>query len=128
MIIWFMLAAMVLLSILYVLVPLMRSDGQVFESEELAVARGQLEQVEGDLAAGRITVEAAGESKRALELRVLELLDRSEVQHGGLVTFARFAVPAVLVFGTAWVYLSIGTPDYGKTEREIEAMAQLPLE
>lgn len=126
--IWFMLAAIVLLSIMYVLVPLMRSDGEVFESEDLSIARAQLEQVEADLAAQRITPEAAGESKRALELRVLELLDRGEVQRGGLVTFARFVVPAVLAIGAVGIYQSVGTPDYGKAEREIEAMAQLPLE
>lgn len=126
--IWFMLAAITLLSILYVLVPLMRSDGEVFESEDLSIARAQLEQVEADLAAQRITPEAAGESKRALELRVLELLDRGEVQRGGLVTFARFVVPAALAIGAVSIYQSVGTPDYGKAEREIEAMAQLPLE
>lgn len=126
--IWFMLAAIVVLSIMYVLVPLMRSDGEVFESEDLSIARAQLEQVEADLAAQRITPEAAGESKRALELRVLELLDRGEVQRGGLVTFARFVVPAVLAIGAVGIYQSVGTPDYGKAEREIEAMAQLPLE
>ena len=128
MIIWFMLAAIVLLSIMYVLVPLMRSDGEMFESEDLSIARAQLEQVEADLVAGRITPEAAGESKRALELRVLELLERDGQAKSGIVSFARFAVPAILAFGAIGIYQAVGTPDYGKAEREIEAMAQLPLE
>ena len=115
--IWFILFALTLLILLFVLIPLMQDQGTVSTDGAPALdeARAQLKQLESDHQSGRIGDEAAMESRRALEHRVLALLD---TQRSGVKSlfFYRIIVVCALCFGGLGLYSLVGEPNFGTVE------------
>lgn len=115
--IWFILFALTLLIVLFVLIPLMQDQGTVSTDGAPALdeARAQLKQLESDHQSGRIGDEAATESRRALEHRVLALLD---TQRSGVTSLFlyRIIVVCALCFGGLGLYSLVGEPNFGTVE------------
>ncbi len=113
--IWLMLAVLLALVLAYLTVPFWRAADQAGPGadEALVEARAQLAQIDRELAAGRLTENVANETRRALELRVLALLDGASGD--GAVTSLmprRTGLIVAGLFGVATIglYLELGTP------------------
>lgn len=110
--IWLILAALLALTFIFVVAPLMRDPER--GSDTIDAARRQLAQVESDLEAGRISPQVAAETRKALERRVLDILDAKAGKgtDTGFVRMLRLLVPLSLVLGTVGLYTMIGAPDF----------------
>ncbi len=113
--IWLIFAALLALSFIFVVAPLLRDPGPPAD-EAIATAREQMRQLEDDLAADRISAPVAEQTRRALEQRVLDNLN-ADKQNGVSAPFMRMVrliVPLALALGGVGLYVTIGTPDFDK--------------
>ncbi len=125
--IWLIFGAFLLLLIIFVFAPLLRKTGPVTPDggEALAEARRQLTGLDNDLAAGRISDETASETRRALELRVLDLLNAQgdgDAHIGGsekTIRVLRLILPIGLCLAALGLYTVLGQPNF----KQIEASA-----
>ena len=130
--IWLIFGAFLLLLIIFVFAPLLRAAAPIApdDGEALAEARGQLAGLESDLAAGRISSETASETRRALEFRVLDLLNAqsTDVQIGAsekTVGMLRLILPIGLCFGAFGLYTMLGQPNFKQTVASVEQAISL---
>lgn len=117
--IWLILAALLVLVLAFVLAPLRRA-GEPDTGEPLAEARLQLARLESDLAAGRIGAEVAAQTRRALELRVLDLLNRRDAdlqtaRGEPSIRLVQAIAALVLVAGSLGLYMLLGQSGYDRT-------------
>lgn len=131
--IWLILGAFLLLLIVFVFAPLLRAAGPIEPDagEALAEARQQLASLDSDLAAGRIGDEVATETRRALEFRVLDLLNtQSGAGRAGAsektVGLMRLILPIGLCFGAFGLYTMLGQPNF--KQMAVPADQVIPLE
>ncbi|MEM9570802.1 MAG: c-type cytochrome biogenesis protein CcmI [Pseudomonadota bacterium] len=99
--------------------------------EALDETRRQRATVDLDEAEGRLTAQAAGEARDALDRRILALLDadKAEPQPSNIKSAALFIVPAVLLLGAFGIYTQIGSPAYTPisfAEYQTQRAAELP--
>ncbi len=130
--IWLILAGLLALVLVFVFAPLLRSAGPARPdaSEALNEARQQLARLEGDLAAGRIGDEVAAQTRRALELRVLDLLDNGDagLQTAGAepsIRVLRVIVPLFLIAGSFGLYAQLGQPNFEKAAIQDQSLETL---
>ncbi|KQI69687.1 hypothetical protein AN189_04670 [Loktanella sp. 3ANDIMAR09] len=110
---WLICILMTLCVAAYVAVPLMRSDPLPEESQDLAIYKGQLEEVDRDVARGVLIPEEADRARTEISRRLL-LASRAIRKTGNAsVTVNRgvaIATLAMLAGLGAWIYTSIGAP------------------
>ncbi len=126
-------AALLFLAVLvsaYLLQPFFAATGSMANAR-LAEAKAQRAVIDLDEAEGRLTANAAAQARDALDRRILAVLDAAVAPRlgGRLRTAAVFLVPAILVLGTASVYVRIGRPAYERisiAEYQAQQVADLP--
>ncbi len=130
--IWLILAGLLALVLVFVFAPLLQGAGpaRLDTSEALNEARQQLARLEGDLAAGRIGDEVAAQTRRALELRVLDLLDNGDagLQTAGgepSIRVLRVIVPLFLIAGSFGLYVQLGQPNFEKMAIQDQSLETL---
>src|SRR4051812_12676208 len=113
---WFVLALMTAAAMLAIVWPLTRKGRAVRSGSDLAVYRDQLDEIKRDHAAGRIGDSEAEAAQVEVSRRLLAAADAEAAvprptpvplaRRGAIATVALFVVS----FGTASVYLSLGSP------------------
>ena len=126
--IWILFVLLLALAGYYLMQPFMTSEASGVEA--LDEARQQRATVDLDEAEGRLTPQAAHEAKKALDRRILALLD-AETSDGApdIKSAALFIVPAVLLLGGVGIYTQIGSPTYEPisfAEFQAQQVAELP--
>lgn len=111
--IWIVFFTLLVLAAGYVMIPFL-SDSEATPVAALGEARGQRQAVDLDEAEGRLSPQAAGEARDALDRRILVLLDdpHQSVSGARLKSLAMGIVPAVLLLGGVGIYSQIGQPAY----------------
>ena len=128
--IWLFVLIAVIATGVYLLLPFFARDDRP-APEALEEARRQRASIELDEAEGRLSEQAAGEARDALDRRILDLLDRPTQSRSDerTKTLVLAIVPAVLVLGSVGVYSSVGSPTYEPisfAEYQAQQLAQLP--
>lgn len=128
--IWIVFFALLVLAGGYVMIPFL-GDSEALQVGALDKARRQREAIDLDEAEGRLSPQAAGEARDALDRRILALLDRPDQSASGarMKSLAMGIVPAVLLLGGVGIYSQIGEPGYQPltfAEYQAQQMSELP--
>lgn len=128
--IWAILIGLFAILGLYIMYPFLRTQAAV-PAQALEEAKAQRATVDADEAAGRLSPQAAGEARDALDRRILALLDERQTETDGerIKSLALFIVPATLLLGGVGIYTQVGCPSYEPitfAEYQAEQVAQLP--
>lgn len=127
--IWMVFLTLLAIAGYYLMQPFLAAEASGVEA--LDETRQQRATVDLDEAEGRLTAQAAGEARDALDRRILALLDAdsAEPQLSNIKSAALFVVPAVLLLGAFGIYMQIGSPAYQPisfAEYQTQRAAELP--
>ena len=122
--IWISAIGLALFVSVLLIVPLLRRTPEAVDAEEEAaqadieVYRQQLKELERDIARGTISEEDAAQAKLEISRRLLEADTKLRATSGpssgkqGARIFLAVVIVSVLIGGAAFLYNSIGSPDY----------------
>ncbi|WP_417316707.1 c-type cytochrome biogenesis protein CcmI [Emcibacter sp.] len=109
---WVLMAALLVLALAFVLVPLFRSvRRQKDEHPDRAVYRAQLAELEEDVAEGRLSGEEAETARLEIQRRLLKAADRQDTETASRTpATGKVILIAGLMMACAALYLEVGTP------------------
>lgn len=130
---WIICAALMLVAILFVALPLWRGTSKNNSVERdaanLEILRDQIAEMDADLKNGLLTPELHEQGKRELQSRVLDEVGNEQVQATGLVRsplkITAIVLSALLPLVAVGLYMKIGNPDAFSPQPARGAMSEM---